>query len=79
VEHWFVTGTWVWFHFVGFHAFVPWQLTQLAVVGTWVPSFPVAALPLWHPEQFVAAVYKLWSGLEPDQVLVDLWHVSHTV
>ena len=40
---------------------------------------PVAALPLWHVEHTVAAVYRLWSGLEPSQVLVDLWQLSHTL
>jgi hypothetical protein len=64
---------------VGFHAVTLWQLTQFTVVGTWLAVFPAAALLLWHVEQFVAAVYRLWSGLAPVQVLVDLWQLSHTV
>jgi hypothetical protein len=48
----------VWFHFVGFQVLVLWQLTQLAVVGMCAASLPAAALPLWQPEQLVAAVYK---------------------
>jgi hypothetical protein len=74
-----VTGICVWFHFVGFQAEVLWQLTQFTEVGMCVASLPVAAFPLWQLAQFVAAVNKLWSGLEPNQVLVDLWQVSHTV
>jgi hypothetical protein len=33
VAHWFATGIWLWFQFVGFQAAVAWQLMQLAAVG----------------------------------------------
>jgi hypothetical protein len=59
VEHWLVTGIWLWFHLVGFHAVVLWQLTQLTVVGIWVASFPEADVPLWQLEQFVDALNRL--------------------
>jgi hypothetical protein len=72
VEHWFATTVCVWFHLVGFQAEVLWQLTQLTVVGTCVPSFPVAALPLWQLAQLVALVKLLWSGLDAAQDAVDL-------
>jgi hypothetical protein len=62
----------VWFHLLGFQLLVLWQLTQFTVVGMWVLLFPVAALLLWQVEQLVDALNKLWSGLEPVQVLVDL-------
>jgi hypothetical protein len=75
-----VTVLCVWFHFVGVHAVTLWQLTQfVAAVGMCVPLFPAAALPLWQLEQLVDALNRLWSGLEPAQVLVDLWQLSHTV
>ena len=76
MEHWFTTGVCVWFHLLGFQAFVLWQLTQFAAVGIWFAVLPVAALPLWQVEHTVAAVNKLWSGFEPNQVLVDLWQLS---
>jgi hypothetical protein len=76
VEHWLVTGIWLWFHLVGFHAVVLWQLTQLTVVGIWVAILPLAALPLWQVVQLVAAVKRLWSGFPPAQVAVDLWQLS---
>jgi hypothetical protein len=79
VAHWLATGIWLWFHLVGFQPLVLWQLAQLTEVGMCEPVLPVAALPLWQLEQLVAAVNKLWSGLAPNQVLVDLWQVSHTV
>jgi hypothetical protein len=46
VAHWLVTGICEWFHFVGFHAVVLWQLTQFTEVGMCVASLPAAALPL---------------------------------
>jgi hypothetical protein len=52
---------------------------QFTEVGMCVPALPVAALPLWQLEQLVALLNKLWSGLEPDHVLVDLWQFSQTV
>ena len=58
---------------------VLWQVTQFALLGMWVPFLPAAALPLWQLVQFVPLLNKLWSGLEPSQVLVDLWQLSHTV
>jgi len=73
------TGICEWFHLAGFQPLVLWQLTQLTLVGMCVATLPVAALPLWQLEQFVAAVNRLWSGLEPSQVLVDLWQFSQTV
>jgi hypothetical protein len=44
-----------------------------------VAALPVAALPLWQLEQLVALVKRLWSGLEPSHVLVDLWQFSQTL
>lgn len=78
-EHWLATAIWLWFQVVGFHPVVLWQLMQFTLVGMCVPTLPVAALPLWQLEQLVALLNRLWSGLEPDQVLVDLWQFSHTV
>ena len=74
-----VTGICEWFHLLGLQAVTLWQLTQFTDVGMWFATLPVAALPLWHVEHTVAAVYRLWSGLEPSQVLVDLWQLSHTL
>ena len=79
VVHWLVTGICEWFHLVGFQPVVVWQLMQFTEVGMCVPVLPVAALPLWQLEHTVAAVNRLWSGLEPNQVLVDLWQLSQTV
>jgi hypothetical protein len=79
VEHWLATGIWVWFHLLGFQPVVLWQLTQFAVVGMCVPALPVAELPLWHVVQLVADVNKVWSGLAPPHVAVDLWQFSQTV
>ena len=79
VEHWWATTIWLWFHLVGFQPVTLWQLMQFTVVGRWLPVLPTAALPLWHVVQLVALVNRLWSGLPPDQVLVDLWQVSQTV
>ena len=39
----------------------------------------MAAEPLWHEEQTVALVKRLWSTLAPAQLLVDLWQFSHVV
>jgi hypothetical protein len=58
---------------------VLWQLTQFTAVGMCWADFPVAALPLWQLEQLVAEVKSPWSGLEPSQVEVDLWQLSHRV
>ena len=59
---------------------VVWQAMQLvAPTGMCVLFLPLAALPLWHDEQLVAAVNVLWSTLAPDQVLLDLWQVSQLV
>ena len=44
-----------------------------------VALLPAAELPLWQLLQFVALLNRLWSGLDPCQVLVDLWQFSHTV
>ena len=74
-----MTGCWEWFHLVGFHDVVLWQLTQLTVVGMCWAFLPLAAEPLWHEEQTVALVKRLWSALAPDQVEVDLWQLSHVV
>jgi hypothetical protein len=71
------TAIWLWFQLVGFHAVVLWQLMQFTAVGIWVPVLPVAPLPLWQLEQLVAEVNRLWSGLDADQMLVDLWQLSH--
>jgi hypothetical protein len=76
VEHWLATGAWVWFQLLGFQLAVVWQLMQLALVGMCVALLPVAELPLWQLEQLVDALNRLWSGLEPAQVLVDLWQLS---
>jgi hypothetical protein len=46
VEHWLVTGCWEWFHLVGFHDVVLWQLTQFTVVGMCWAFLPEAAEPL---------------------------------
>jgi hypothetical protein len=48
VAHWLVTGCWEWFHLVGFHAVVLWQLTQSAFVEKCVRDLPEAALLLWQ-------------------------------
>ncbi len=80
VAHCAVTGTWVWFHLLGFQPVVAWQLTQLvAPTGMWVEALPVAELPLWQPAQSVAALNVPWSTLPAPQLEVDLWQVSHTV
>jgi hypothetical protein len=44
---------------VGFQEAVLWQLTQFTLVGMCAAVLPVAALPLWQLEQFVAAVNRL--------------------
>jgi hypothetical protein len=46
VEHWLVTGCWEWFHLVGFHELVLWQLTQSVVVMKCWAFLPEAAEPL---------------------------------
>ena len=80
VEHWLATGACEWFHLVGFHPVVLWQLMQFALVGKCAAVLPVAELPLWQVTQLVAPVKPLWSGLAPpSQVLVDLWQFSHTL
>jgi hypothetical protein len=79
LAHWLATGICVWFHLVGFQPVTLWQLMQFTAVGMCVPALPVAPLPLWQLAQFVALLNKLWSGLAPAQVLVDLWQLSHTV
>ena len=48
----------------------------MAVVDTWLEPLPVALVPLWQLEQFVAVVKVLWSALAPLQVLLDLWQLS---
>ena len=53
-----------------------WQVVQLALVETWLASWPVAICPLWQLAQLVAAVKLLWLTLVPAQVVVDLWQVS---
>src|SRR6059058_5742792 len=76
-EHWFATGTCVWFQVEGFHVTTVWQATQFAVVGMWVAVLPVALLPLWQAVQLVAAVNRLWSGLVVDsQLAVERWQFS---
>jgi hypothetical protein len=63
---------------VGFQPLVLWQLTQLALVGMWDATLPVAPLP--RLAQLVALLKPLWSGFAPpSQLLVDLWQFSHTV
>ena len=59
VEHWLVTGIWLWFHLLGFQLFVLWQLTQFMVVGMWVEVLPLAELPLWQLVQLVALLNRL--------------------
>ena len=51
--------TWVWLKRLGTQALVLWQLTQLAVVGTWLAGLPLAWVPLWQLVQLVAAVKVL--------------------
>ena len=59
---------------------VVWQAMQLvAPTGMCVLFLPVAPLPLWHDEQFVATVKVLWSTFAPVQVVKDLWQVSQAV
>jgi hypothetical protein len=72
LEHWLVTGIWVWFHLAGFQPVTLWQLMQLTDVGMCVAALPTAALPLWHVVQLVAEVNKVWSGLAPPHDAVDL-------
>jgi hypothetical protein len=80
VAHCATTVTWLWLKLLGFQPEVAWQLAQLvAPTGTWLVALPVAALPLWQLAQLVAEVKVLWSTLPADQLLVDLWQVSHTV
>jgi hypothetical protein len=79
VEHWLVTGCWEWFHLVGFHDEVLWQLTQSVVVVKCWPFFPAAALPLWQLAQFVVLLKRLWSTFAPAQVEVDLWQLSQVL
>ena len=80
LAHWPATGSWVWFHFVGFQPVVAWQVAQLALpTGMWAAGLPVAALPLWQLAQLVAAVKPAWSTLAPAQALVLLWQLSQTV
>jgi hypothetical protein len=80
LAHWLVTGSWVWFHLVGFHPVVAWQLMQLvAATGMCAAGLPVALLPLWQLAQLVAAVKLLWSTLAVFQLLVLLWQFSQTV
>jgi hypothetical protein len=52
-----------------------WQVPQLAVVAMWLAALPVASVPLWQLEQFVAALKVLWSTRAPSQLLV-LWQVT---
>ena len=53
-----------------------WHEKQLAVVGTWLPGLPAAALPLWQLAQLVAALNDAWSVRAPAQVLVLRWQLS---
>src|SRR6185369_2736336 len=74
--HLLATVSWVWFHWLGFHALVPWQESQLVVpTGMWVAPLPLAPVPLWQLAQLVETT--LWSTLAPVQVPVDLWQFSH--
>lgn len=60
VEHWPITGCWVWSQLVGRHAVVVWQPRQfVAVVGMCVPDLAVAPPPPWQVAQFVRTVYVL--------------------
>ena len=80
VAHWLVTVTWLWLKLLGFQPKVARQLAQLvAPTGMWLVALPVAALPLWQLAQLVALVKPLWSTLPADQLVVDLWQLSHTV
>jgi hypothetical protein len=57
-----------------------WHAIQLVLpVGMCVPDLPGAVVPLWQLLQFVAVVYRLWSGLLAVHAEVDLWHPSQTV
>ncbi len=47
-----------------------WQVTQLAVVGTWLAGLPLAWVPLWQAVQTVAALNVLWSTRAPVQRVV---------
>ena len=52
-----------------------WQLSQEAVVGTWLGGLPGAVVPLWHVAHVPDAT-PVWSKRAPTNVLV-LWQVSH--
>ena len=53
---------------------VRWQVSHDAVVGTWLPVLPRAAVPLWQVAQVPAAT-PAWLKLLPVQVDVR-WQVS---
>jgi hypothetical protein len=40
---------------------------------------PGAVEPLWQVLQFVAVLYRLWSGLLEAHDVVDLWQLSQIV
>ena len=79
LAHWLATAIWLWFHLVGFQPLTLWQLMQFTPVGMCVAALPTAALPLWQLAQLVALLNRLWSGLAPTHVVVDLWQFSQTV
>ena len=54
-----------------------WQLVQFAVVGTCLPSLPVALTPSWQLAHTVAEVNPEWSILVAGSQASVLWQVSH--
>ncbi len=52
-----------------------WQLSQAALVCTWLAGLPATSVPLW---QFwhVPGATPTWLNLAPTKVLVE-WQVSH--
>jgi hypothetical protein len=59
----------LWLKVAGFQALVLWQVSQEAVVGTWLADLPVAVLPLWQVEQAPGAT-PVWLKLAGVQALV---------
>jgi len=64
----------VWFIVAGVQALVRWQVSQLAVVATWLLGLPVAFWPLWQVAQ-VPGVTPVWFIVAGVQALVR-WQVS---
>jgi hypothetical protein len=51
-----------------------WQVSQVAVVCTWLLDLPLADVPLWQLAQPLET--PVWLNVAPANEVVDLWQVS---